>query len=143
MPQIYWRNKMVLQNYILDQDKSYWKLVTLRTWFYLPCPLHLNMVCFACDIYFAYFTKTVKKLKFLCFCSLFINISQFTPTVSPWVVVYLVVQFRNGLNGFLFLILVGSLLNVVKGSIILLSLFLGIFLLQIYCLCIMSLWYMI
>ena len=58
-PQIKSSYKMILQNY---STKSFWKLLKFRTWFCLPCTLHLNMTCFKCDIYFGYFKATVKKL---------------------------------------------------------------------------------
>ena len=53
---------MTLQNRSLEQGKSFQKLLKFITWFCLPCTLHLNMVCFTCDIYFGYFKKK-KKLK--------------------------------------------------------------------------------
>ena len=56
---------MILQNHSLDQDKSFQKLFKFRTWICLPCTLHLNMVCFTCDIYFGYLKKTIKKLIYL------------------------------------------------------------------------------
>ena len=58
------RSKMTLQNHFLDQGKSFQKLLKFRTWFYLPCALHFNMVCFTCDIYFGYFDRKPMGLSF-------------------------------------------------------------------------------
>ena len=58
-PQLKPRNKVILQNH---SKKSFQKLLKFRTWFCLPCTLHLNMACFKFDIYYGYFKKTVQKL---------------------------------------------------------------------------------
>ena len=50
---------MILQNHSLDQDKSFKKLLKSSTWLRLLCTLHLNMVCFTCDIYFRSFKKNL------------------------------------------------------------------------------------
>ena len=60
-PQIKSKNKMILKNHFLDQDKSFQKLFKFRTWFSLPGALHLNMVCLTCDIYFGCFKKLSKN----------------------------------------------------------------------------------
>ena len=61
-PRINSRNKMVLQNHSVDQNKSFRKLLNFRTWLCLPCIVHLNMPHLTCE--------------FLCFTSLFVNVSS-------------------------------------------------------------------
>ena len=63
---------MILHNRSFDQEKSFQKLLKFRTWFCLPCTLHLTMVCFTCGIYFGYLNKTVAF------------ISKFSLAASPW-----------------------------------------------------------
>ena len=49
----------ILKN--IDQDKSFQKLLRFRFWLCLLGTLHLNVVCFTCDIYFGYSKETVKN----------------------------------------------------------------------------------